>query len=120
MLLGDLMDREFVRLPEFEKQCKRIGLTEDDVKEIEWELLVNPAVGDVMEGTGGIRKFRFALPNVGKSGGVRIVYIDFIFCEKIYLITAFAKSETDNLSKAERNELKLAVKLLEVELRKKG
>ena len=114
------MDREFVRLPEFEKQCKHIGLTEDDVKEIESELLINPNVGDVIEGTGGIRKFRFALPNAGKSGGARIVYIDFAFYEKIYLITAFAKSETDNLSKAERNDLKSVIKLLEAELRKVG
>ena len=114
------MIREFVRLPEFEKQCKRIGLTEDDVQKIENALLFDPAVGDMMKGTGGIRKFRIALPNRGKSGGARVVYVDFTSYEKIYLITVFAKNEMDNLSQTERNELKKLVKILETDLRKKG
>ena len=113
------MDREFVRLPEFERQCKNIGMTEDDIKEIESELLINPQVGAVMRGTGGLRKLRFALSiDKGKSGGARVVYIDFMFYEKIYLITAFAKNEIENLRKAERNELKKLVEILENKLRK--
>jgi len=63
MNLGDKMTREFVRLPEFEKQCKRIGLDEDDVIEIESALLYNPSLGDVMRGTGGIRKLRVSMPD---------------------------------------------------------
>ena len=113
------MIREFVRLPEFEKQSQSIGLSEDDIREIENRLLADPSVGDIMEGTGGVRKFRFALPGVGKRGGARVVYIDFLFYEKIYLLTVFAKSDISNLSKAERNELKHLVKMLEDELRKK-
>lgn len=120
MFLDDNMDREFVRLPEFEKQCKNIGLTEDDIREIESALLIDPSVGDVMQGTGGVRKFRFALPNRGKSGGARVIYIDFAYYEKIYLITVYAKSEMENLSSTERNELKTFVKVLESELRKRG
>jgi hypothetical protein len=113
------MIRTFVRLHEFEKQCKNIGLDEDDVIEIENILLENPAVGVVMRGTGGVRKFRLALPGRGKSGGARVVYIDFLSCQKIYLLTVFAKSELDNLSQEERNELKALVRILESELRKK-
>ena len=64
---------------------------------------------------------RIALSNnKGKSGGTRIVYVDFTVYEKIYLITAFPKDEMENLSKAERNELKKLVGTLESELRKKG
>jgi len=114
------MIREFVRLPEFEKQCKHIGLIENDIKEIETALLLDPAIGDIMQGTGGIRKFRIALQNRGKSGGARVIYVDFIHYEKIYLVTVYAKSEMENLSQAERNELKALVKILETELRKKG
>lgn len=114
------MTREFVRLPEFEKQCKSIGLSEDDIMAIENALLSNPSVGNVIQGTGGIRKFRFPLPNRGKSGGGRVIYVDFAFYEKIYLLTVFAKSETENLTKAERNELNALVGKLESELRKKG
>ena len=114
------MTRTFVRMPEFEKQCKDIGLNEDDIMEIENTLLDNPAIGDVMRGTGGIRKLRIALPGRGKSRGARVVYIDFAYYKKIYLITAFAKSELDNLSQAERNELKKLAKILESELEKRS
>ena len=85
------MTREFIRLPEFEKQCTYAGLDEDDVREIELTLLANPAIGDMVVGTGGIRKFRIPLPNRGKSGGARVVYIDFTFYETIYLIALFDK-----------------------------
>jgi hypothetical protein len=48
------MNREFVRLPEFEKQCEKIGLMEDDIQKIENVLLLEPTAGDVMNGTGGL------------------------------------------------------------------
>lgn len=114
------MTREFVRLPEFERQCKQIGLGEEDIMAIENTLLANPTAGDVIQGTGGIRKLRIALPNRGKSGGARVIYIDFAHYEKIYFITAYAKSDTENLTQAERNELKVLVNHLESEIRKKG
>jgi hypothetical protein len=106
-------------MPEFEKQCKHIELDEDDIIEIENALLENPAVGDIMRGTGGLRKFRISLQNKGKRGGARVIYVDFAFYEKIYLITAYAKSELDNLSQAERNELKALVGTLKSESGKK-
>lgn len=98
-----------------------MGLDEDDIMEIENVILSNPKIGSVIEGTGGVRKFRVSLSNnKGKSGGARIVYVDFVMYEKIYFITAFPKSEKENLSKAERNDLKKDIKTLESELRKKG
>ena len=114
------MIRDFVRLPEFEKQCNHIGLDEDDIQDIENTLLLDPSVGDLIVGTGGLRKFRIVLPNRGKSGGARVIYIDFAFYEKIYFITVYAKSETEDLTKAEKNDLKKLVKILESELKKKG
>lgn len=50
---------------------------------------------------------------------MRVIYVDFAFYEKIYLLTVLAKSETENLTKAERNELKALVGKLESELIKK-
>jgi len=114
------LTRVFIRLPQFEKQCKHINLDEDDVRAIEIALLDNPASGTIINGTGGIRKFRFPLPNIGKSGGVRVIYVDFAFYEKIYLITAYGKSETEDLTQAERNELKKLIDILLLELKRKG
>lgn len=62
-----------------------------------------------MEGTGGIKKFRWALEGRGKSGGARIVYLDIVFAKHIYLLTAFPKNEKANLTKAERNQMKTIV-----------
>lgn len=71
-----------------------------------------------MEGTGGIRKVRFPLKNRGKSGSVRVCYTDFEEYEVTYLITAFTKSEQENLTDAEKNVLKKLVKALKEEAAK--
>ena len=58
-----------------------------------------------MEGTGGVRKVRFAIGGRGKSGGVRVVYYFHSEAMPVYLLTLFAKNEKANLTKAERNAL---------------
>ena len=115
------MIRSFIYMPSFDKECKNIGLNNDDPNEqssfiaMENAILNNPAIGVVMKGTGGIRKFRIALPNTGKSGGARVVYVDFPYYGKTYFIAIFTKSEKENLNKEERNELKKLSTILENE-----
>ena len=58
-----------------------------------------------MQGTGGIRKFRWASGNRGKSGGARVIYYFHNESMPLFLLTLFGKNEKANLSKAERNEL---------------
>ena len=81
-------------------------------------LLKNPDSGQIMEGTGGIRKVRFPLENRGKSGSVRVCYTDFAEYEVIYLITAFEKKEQENLTMEEKNAIKKLVKALKEEAAK--
>ena len=76
-------------------------------------MTINPQKGDLMQGTGGLRKIRVAFEGRGKSGSARVCYVDFAVYERIYLITAYAKDEKDNLSKAERNEVKKLIHILE-------
>lgn len=104
-------------LPEFEKQWNRMGLTDDDLKRLQFELLENPQKGDVIQGTGGLRKIRFAFENRGKSGSSRVVYVDFAVYEKVFLITAYPKNEKDNLTNAERNNIKKMIEALEKSLK---
>ena len=111
------MKRLFVELPIFRSKWEKLGLTDKDLLRLQTELLADPKVGDVMKGTGGIRKMRFAFEKRGKSGSVRVIYIDFEVHEKIFLITAYTKNEKDNLSDAECNELKQLVKILEEQLK---
>jgi hypothetical protein len=106
------MTREFVMLPEFDRQWQRIGLGDDELRRLQEALLDNPKAGVVMRGTGGLRKFRVAFEGRGKSGSGRVAYVDFTVQETIYLITVYPKNEKDNLSKNERNEIaKLITKL---------
>ena len=106
------MTREFIMLPEFDKQWKSIGLTDKELKSLQEELTINPNKGDLMQGTGGLRKIRVAFDGRGKSSSARACYVDFAVYEKIYLITAYTKNDKDNLTKEERNEVKQLVELL--------
>lgn len=107
------MTREFIMMPVFDKRWKTMGLGDDDLQELQEMLLQNPQIGDVIQGTGGLRKVRFAFPNRGKSGSVRVTYVDFVVAEKIYLIYAYPKSEKDNLTKEERNNIRKLIELIE-------
>lgn len=97
--------------PEFDKNWSKLGLTDDDLKKLQEEILLNPKIGPVIEGTGGLRKMRFAL-NTGKSGGARVLYVDFVVLEEVYLIAAFPKSDKVNISSAEKNQIQKRIKEL--------
>ena len=112
------MIRTFIEVPIFNKRWKEIGLGDDELKSLQIMLLKNPDSGQIMEGTGGIRKVRFPLENRGKSGSVRVCYTDFAEYEVIYLITAFEKKEQENLTMEEKNAIKKLVKALKEEAAK--
>lgn len=81
------MNRTFVTLPWFLAQWKHMGLTDDDMRRLEMELLSNPKIGSVMQGTGKVRKMRFAFDHVGKSGSSRVIYVDFDFLSRFSSLT---------------------------------
>ncbi|MBR4961416.1 MAG: type II toxin-antitoxin system RelE/ParE family toxin [Clostridia bacterium] len=110
------MTRAFIELPLFRAKWKDLGLDDKDLRRLQEEILADPKIGSVMQGTGGIRKMRFAFEHRGKSGSIRVIYIDFEVYEKIFLITAYPKNEKDNLTPSERNELKQLVAILERQL----
>jgi len=111
------MTRTFVELPFFRKKWKALGLDDKDLRRLQEELISDPKVGAVMQGTGGIRKMRFAFEKRGKSGSIRVIYVDFEVYEKIFLITAYPKNEKENLTQSERNELKQMIHILEQQLK---
>ena len=111
------MTRAFIELPLFRSKWKSLGLTDEDLRRLQEEILLDPKIGAVIRGTGGIRKMRFAFEDRGKSGSIRVIYVDFEIYEKIFLITAYPKNEKDNLTDAERNELKQLITVLENQLK---
>ena len=102
-----------VELPEFQRRSENL-LRDSERQSIINYLASHPAAGDIMQGTGGIRKLRWSAQNKGKSGGVRVIYYYHNENIPLFLLTVFGKGEKANLTKAERNDLaKLNSLLLE-------
>jgi hypothetical protein len=90
----------------FRRAANAAGVTETERVAIVDLVSADPLAGDLMEGTGGARKLRFAAKGKGKSGGYRIITFFAAQDVPVFLLDIFAKGEKVNLSKAERNELK--------------
>lgn len=107
------MTRTFIQTDEFLKNWEALGLTDDDLRRLEYAIMKDPKIGAVIPGTGKLRKMRFAYENRGKSGSTRVCYVDFLMYDTVYLITAYAKNEKENLTRAECNEIKKLINILE-------
>jgi hypothetical protein len=104
---GESIPIVVVSLRPFLRVAKAIGLTDAEIQEIEVQVAYDPEQGDLVEGTGGVRKRRVALSNrnKGKSGGGRVFTVFFHMDMPVYIVAMVDKSDAGNLSKAERNEL---------------
>jgi len=98
-------------LPEYIRTADKL-FSESERQDVIRYLAEHPKAGDLMEGTGGVRKLRWGRGGQGKSGGVRIIYYFHDEVMPLYLLTLFAKGDQANLSKAQRNELAGLVQLL--------
>ena len=88
------------------RDAKSAGMTEEERNAAVDLVATNPEAGDVMQGTGGVRKARLAGRGKGKSGGYRIVYYFGGGDIPVYLITVFGKGKKANLTQGEKNALR--------------
>ena len=100
-----------VELPEYVKRADKL-LSNLERNSIINYLAAHPLSGDLIQGTGGIRKLRWSAQGKGKSGGVRIIYYQHNKSIPLFLLTLFGKGEKSNLTKSERNELSKLMPLL--------
>ena len=100
-----------VELPEFLRKSENLLTNHQRLSIINY-LAEHPASGDIMQGTGGIRKLRWSAQGKGKSGGVRVIYYFHNESVPLFLLTVFGKGEKANLTKSERNELAKFTSLL--------
>jgi hypothetical protein len=98
-----------VETPTFLKDVKRAALSEDEHRALINFLAANPKAGVILEGTGGVRKVRFAGEGQGKSSAYRVVYFYHGHDIPLFALVLFAKNEKANLTQAERNGLKALV-----------
>ena len=88
------------------------NLNADELDALKSFLAINPEEGVIIQGTGGVRKLRWAAKGKGKSGGVRIIYYYHNTEMPLLLLTGFAKSEMENLNAADKNAMKKVIPLL--------
>lgn len=102
-----------VETPEFLAATRRL-LDDDERAALVDFLAYNPTAGDLIPGTGGVRKLRWALEGRGKRGGARVIYFFQSAALPLFALTAFAKSVRADLSQAERNDFcRLTKRLIE-------
>ena len=105
------MHATFVELPPFERTRKDY-MDDDAYSALQHELMANPEAGDVLEGTGGLRKLRQPDPRRGKGkrGGLRIIYYWWLGGDQFWLCAVFDKDQADDLTPDQRKALKQMLK----------
>ena len=78
-------------------------------------MLADPDAGVVIPGLNGCRKLRTQLPGKGKSGGARVIYIDIVVKEKIFLLLAYPKNVQENLTPEQKRNLSGLVEIIKRE-----
>lgn len=101
---------EFIEAPAFTRHVHEY-LDDDSYRGLQGQLMANPGLDDVMPGTGGFRKMRWADPRRGKGrrGGLRIIYFYFASEQQIWLMTLYGKDEASDLTPKEKKALKAAL-----------
>jgi hypothetical protein len=109
------MKAVFVELPPFSR-VRPDYLDDEKFLSLQLALLSQPDAGEVIRGTGGLRKLRHADPRRGKGkrGGLRIIYYWWLGGDQFWLFTVYDKDEADDLNAKERKALK---SLLDAELK---
>jgi len=70
-------------------------LSDDEYRALQLYLMENPDIGDVVRGSGGVRKIRWAAEGRGKRGGIRVIYYWKTAAHEIWMLTLYAKNEKE-------------------------
>lgn len=105
------MDDRFIRvlrLEIFSRRAKKL-FTEAEIEALAAYLAQYPEKGDVVPGTGGLRKLRWSRGNQGKRGGARVIY--YYHCPEslILLLSAYAKNQQEDMDAAEKKALRAVI-----------
>lgn len=95
-------------LSHFRKKSAKI-ISDEEREELHLYLTQHPYKGDVIAGTGGARKLRWAASGRGKRGGARVIYFYHVVGSTIYLMACYTKNEQSDLSAADQKHLKALI-----------
>ena len=106
------MNRTFLMTPGFERLWASMGLGDDELRELEELLRSSPEAGTVIPGLSGARKVRIQLPNRGKSGGARVIYVDLVIQNEIYLLLAYPKNVQTDMTAEQKKFIRKLIETL--------
>jgi len=106
----------FIETAVFTRRIVGLGL-EDELRQLQSELLANPAAGDTDAGTGGLRKVRMPVlgRNAGKRGGARVHYLYLAGHGVIYFLFVYGKKEQETLTPQQKKQLKAVAESIKKE-----
>lgn len=84
-------------------------LTDEDYRKLQVLLANRPSTGNLIKGSGGLRKIRWAVPGRGKRGGVRVIYYWAVEQERLLMLFVYSKNERDDLSAAQLKRLRTII-----------
>jgi hypothetical protein len=105
---------EVVELPGFQRDADKL-FTRAELADLIWEIAAARELGDLIPGTGGLRKLRAGTGNRGKSGGARVIYLYGGEHMPIYLIAVYSKSEAVVMTPDEKKQATALVRALKKE-----
>ena len=95
----------FIETPVFRRQVREL-LSDEAYSAFQWYMALNPEAGDVIQGTGGLRKVRWSVAGGGKRGGVRVIYFHVAAQAEVRLLLIYRKGVKDDLTAAEKRALR--------------
>ena len=94
-----------MQLPKFKAEATEL-IGADGIEALAVHLIDRPDAGDVIPGSGGVRKLRWAAKGKGKRGGARIIYLYVVIAARVYLMRCYAKNVKTDLTGDEKKQLR--------------
>lgn len=99
----------FLETSVFTRQIKEL-VDDEQYRLLQLRLVADPVAGDLIPGSGGLRKIRMGVAGRGKRGGARVIYYWVTEKSQIYMLLAYAKNEQDGLTPEQLKALRVLVK----------
>lgn len=99
----------FIEAPAFER-IRGVYLDDDEYADLQQFMMANPEEGDLIPGSGGLRKLRWKRKGMGKRGGMRVIYFVRYRPNEFWLLTLYAKAKEENVPAHILRRLKEAFK----------
>ena len=104
-VVDDYPEITVLQLPKFKAEATEL-IGADGIEALAVHLSNRPEAGDLIPGSGGVRKMRWAAKGKGKRGGARIIYLYLVIAARIYLLRCYSKNAKTDLTPDEKKQLR--------------